>query len=164
MFRAQSKWYLAKRLASYSVRLEYERSVTNNLFGCSSGRKITLTCREEAGVGGVVGQGGVGGPGGVVGSGGLASYPGPQLSVACKLEMFPAVGVPGMPSYCSAAGPGLSELQAELGPDQFSDTCTGSGSDSQEDLFSDLSSSLESLHSIDAFNFFNEKQNLHLAF
>ena len=44
----------------------------------------------------------------------------------------------------------------DLSIDEFSDV---SGSD-PEDLFSDLNSSLESLHHLDAFSFFGEKQNL----
>ena len=44
----------------------------------------------------------------------------------------------------------------DLSIDEFSDV---SGSD-PEDLFSDLNSSLESLHHLDAFSFFSEKQNL----
>ena len=44
----------------------------------------------------------------------------------------------------------------DLSIDEFSDV---SGSD-PEDLFSDLNSSLESLHNLEAFSFFSEKQNL----
>ena len=73
-----------------------------------------------------------------------AGPPGMQMNV--KLEMVSSV---------RTEDSGWSEMSL------LSDFSDMSSSEPEPDIFlPDLSSSLESLHNIEAFNFFNEKQNL----
>ena len=92
--------------------------------------------------------------------GGAAPGPGqlPAMQLQLKMEMVAGRGEEaGAGSWGGVRGWAAQDMSSSLLSD-FSDM---SSSDPETDIFlPDLSSSLESLHNIEAFNFFNEKQNL----